>query len=339
MATAVVVIVTAGGSLVINSWRSTHHGKLDWRVAIYMKLASGAENSLGNANLSVSESRRILAARSASVAGSPVKLASVKDMKAAVDGYEVPVRVYTPYGNAPLPALMFYHGGGWVQGGIATHDNLCRILAAKSGAVVISVEYRLAPENPFPAGVNDAYGALKWAHSSAELLNIEPRKIAVAGDSAGGNLAAVVCLMSRDKKWPPVIFQALIYPGLNSAHLNTESYKNFASGYLLEKSAVERLINMYLPEGRDRAHPYVSPLLAADHSALPAALIISAGFDVLRDEGTAYVLKLKNAGVAARQIVYPGMIHGFISADRFLPQAGQATDEIAAALKAAYSAD
>ncbi len=334
---AALLAAAASMYLLVQSWSSTPHGKLNYRVAIYLKLTNAAENSVRTLNLPVEESRRNLAERSASVSSTPPKLASVKNLKARHGSRDVPLRVYTPGGSALYPALMFYHGGGWVQGGIDTHDSLCRVLAVKSGAVVISVEYRLAPEHPFPAAAEDSYGAFRWVHSQAKLLDIDPEKIAVAGDSAGGNLAAAVTLMSRDRKGPPIVFQALIYPGVNSSVLDTESYRNFARGYILDKAAVERFIAFYLPDEKDRLHPYASPLLAKDHRFLPPALVITAEFDVLRDEGEAYVEKLKSAGVKARAVRYPGMIHGFVSADKLLPQARRATDEIGAELRKAFS--
>ncbi len=249
----------------------------------------------------------------------------------------MPVRVYTPEAGGPFPAVIFYHGGGWAQGSVDTHDGLCRIIAKKSGAVVVSVEYRLAPEHVYPAAVNDAYAALLWVAAEGKRLKVDPARIAVAGDSAGGNLAAVVCLMARDRGGPPIAFQALIYPGVNSADLDTESYKMFARGYRLDKSSVEKFIGMYLPDRKDRGAPYASPFLAPSHRRLPPALVITAAFDVLRDEGEAYAKKLAGAGVPARAVRYPGMIHGFVSAPRLLPQAGQATDEIAASLRKAFS--
>ncbi len=160
----------------------------------------------------------------------------------------------------------------------------------------------------------------------------------MAGDSAGGNLAAAVCLMARDRKGPAIAFQALIYPGVDSVNLNTESYKNFGKGYMLDKTSVERFIALYLPNKKDRSAAYASPLLAPSHRNLPPALVITAGFDPLRDEGEAYAKKLADSGVPARSIRYPGVVHAFVSAPKLLPQSGQATDEIAAALRKAFSA-
>ncbi|HSV98120.1 MAG TPA: alpha/beta hydrolase [Spirochaetota bacterium] len=329
-------LIAITGFLVVRSWTITPHGRLDPRVAAYLKLTGAAEKSALELNVPVEESRRRLAEKAASVSGPPITMASVKDMKATANGLSVPVRVYTPEGAGPFPAVLFYHGGGWVQGSVDTHDWPCRAIAKKSGAVVVSAEYRLAPEHPYPAAIDDAYAALLWVRANGKILNADTTKIAVAGDSAGGNLAAAVCLMSRDRKGPAIAFQALIYPSLDAAYLNTESYRIFAKGYMLDRANIDRFIGMYLPNRKDRTAPYASPLLAKDHRNLPPALVITAAFDVLRDEGEAYAKKLGNAGVPARAVRYPGLIHGFVSAPRLLPQSVQAIEEIAAELRKAF---
>ncbi len=320
----------------IDRWCETPYGRLDPRVAVYLKLTgAGSEIQNGKA-FSIQESRKRLEKSAASVSGSPVEMSSVNDMIATYGGLAVPVRVYRPVKQGTLPVVVFYHGGGWVQGSLNSHDGLCRILAKKSGAVVVAVDYRLAPEHVFPAAVNDAYAVLNWVSAQGKQLDIDTTKIAVVGDSAGGNLAAAVCLMARDRKGPVVLFQALIYPGVDAVNLNTESYKMFAKGFMLDKLNVERFLGMYIPNAKNRTNPYASPLLAKSHAGLPPALVITAGFDVLRDEGEDYAKKLSDAGVPVRAIRYPGMIHAFVSAPRLLPQAGQATDEIAAALRNAF---
>ncbi len=324
------------GFLVVRSWTITPHGRLDFRVAAYLKLTGAAEKSVRELDMPIEESRRRLAEKAASVSGPPIEMASVKDTKATARGLSVPVRIYTPEGAGPFPVVLFYHGGGWVQGNVDTHDWPCRAIADRSRAIVVSVDYRLAPEHPYPAAVDDAYAALVWVKANGKLLNADPSKIAVAGDSAGGNLAAAMCLMARDRRGPAIAFQALIYPGLDSAHLDTDSYRFFGTGYMLNKANIERFIAMYLPDKRDRISPYASPLLARSHANLPPALVITAGFDVLRDEGEAYVKKLNDAGVRARASRYPGVIHAFVSAPKLLPQAMQAIEEIAAELKKAF---
>jgi acetyl esterase len=332
----VIGILAIGGVVLVRSWMTTPHGKLDPRVAVYLKLTNAAEKNRQQLAAPVEESRRMLAEKAASVAGDPVPMASVRDMKASAGGLTVPVRVYTPEGEGPFPAVLFYHGGGWVQGSVDTHDSLCRVIAKKSGAVVVSVEYRLAPEHTYPAAVNDAYAALLWVAKNGPSINVDPDKLAVAGDSAGGNLAAAVSLMARDREGPDIDSQVLIYPGLDAVHLDRESYRNFGRGYMLDKAAVKRFISLYLPDEKDRRERYASPLLADSHKDLPPALVITAGFDVLRDEGEAYVEKLEKDGVDARLVRYDGMVHGFISADKLLPQAREATDIIAEELKIVF---
>ncbi len=331
---AAIALVGLGGYFLVQHWRKTPHGLLDPRVAIYLKL-TGADKK--KAAISIRESRKLLEEEAAFAGGTPVPMASVRDMTATAGGLTVPVRVYAPGNNGPLPVVVYYHGGGWVEGSINSHDTLCRILAKKTGALVVSVDYRLAPEHVFPAAINDAYAALLWVNGNGKQLKADTKKIAVAGDSAGGNLAAAVCLMARDKKGPAIAFQALIYPAVDCTSLATESYKMFADGFMNTRAEMEKYISIYLPDVKDRTSPYASPLLAPDHRNLPPALIITAAFDVLRDEGEAYARKLNSAGVAARATRYPGMIHAFVSGDRLLPQAGQATDEIAAALKQSFS--
>ncbi len=334
---AVLVLLSAAGYLLVQRWCATPYGRLDPRVAVYLKLTGAAAERAAEANLPVAESRRRLAEKAASVGGKPLPMASVNDMQAEAEGLSVPVRVYRPESGGVLPVVLFFHGGGWIQGGLDTHDGLCRIIARKSGALVVAVEYRLAPEHPFPAAVDDAYAVLRWVSASGTLLAADPSRIAVAGDSAGGNLAAAVCLMARDRGGPNVALQVLIYPALDAAHLDTASYGMFATGYGLDRANMERFIGMYLPLPDNRKAPYASPLLAGDHGGLPPALILTAAFDVLRDEGEAYGERLAAAGGAVRAIRYPGMIHGFVSADRLLVQARQATDEIAAALRSAFA--
>jgi acetyl esterase len=303
---------------------------------VFLKLTELRGGRAAEADLSVAESRRRLAKKAAAVAGRPAAMAEVRDLVAEANGLQVPVRVYTPEAGKRLPVVIFYHGGGWVQGSLDTHDGVCRAIARKSGSLVVSADYRLAPEHPFPAALDDAYAVLLWVKANGSLRQADASRIVVAGDSAGGNLAAAVCLMARDRRGPAIAMQVLIYPALDAAHLDTPSYGMFGEGYGLDRTNVDRYIALYLPDTEDRIMPYASPLLADDLAGLPPALVISAGFDVLRDEGEAYARKLQAAGTAARVIRYPGMIHGFVNDDRLLPQARRATDEIAAALRSAF---
>jgi acetyl esterase len=244
--------------------------------------------------------------------------------------------VYRPSGEAKLPIVVYYHGGGFTWGDLDTHDNLCRKLSNRSGAIVVSVAYRLAPEHVFPAAVEDAYAALEWVAQKGREISGDPSRIAVAGDSAGGNLAAVVALKSRDLNGPKIAFQVLYYPSTNMGDLRTKSMEDFAEGYFLTRAQIQFNINQYVPAVVDRSLPYASPLLAPDHRGLPPALIITAGFDPLRDSGEAYARKLASAGVATRLSRYEGVIHGFLSLP-FARKADRAIDESAAALREAFA--
>ena len=235
----------------------------------------------------------------------------------------ISVRVYWPRaGGDRLPLVVFFHGGGWVIGGLDSHDPLCRTLANEVGAVVVSVDYRLAPEHRFPAAAEDAYAATVWAHAHAAELGAVPSRLAVAGDSAGGNLAAVVSLMARDRGGPPLRLQVLIYPVTDCAR-DTPSYHDNAEGYFLTAAHMRWYEAQYLGAA-DGTQPYVSPMRARDLSGLPPAYVVTAEFDPLRDEGEAYAQRLRDAGVAATVRRYDGMFHGFFSLPDLLPAAREA---------------
>jgi len=248
----------------------------------------------------------------------------------------IPVRIYTPAGSGPFPMLVFYHGGGWVIGNLDTHDNACRALTRRVPCVTVAVDYRLAPENKFPAAPEDCYAATAWACAHARELGCDPARIAVGGDSAGGNLAAVVSLMARDKGGPAIRFQLLIYPATDGA-LDTYSHKTLKEYFLTDK-AVQYFWTHYVRSDADRKNPLASPALASSHKGLPPALIITAEFDPLRDEGEAYGAKLKAAGVPVTVSRYNGMIHGFFTMTGVLDQGKKAIEEAAAALRKALAA-
>ena len=250
------------------------------------------------------------------VAGPPAPMARVEDRR------DVRVRVYTPQARQDS-CLVYFHGGGWVVCDLETHDVVCRAIAQQSGAVVVAVDYRLAPEYKFPAAVEDAYAAVLWA---AE--NVSSR-VSVGGDSAGGNLAAVMALKCRDEGGPRLASQVLIYPVTNLAAFDTASYREFAEGYNLTRSEMDWFRDCYLARPEDGHHPHASPLLAADLRGLPPALVITAECDVLRDEGEAYARRLEQAGVPVTCTRYPGMIHPFLSMPGALTQARKAIQQVA----------
>lgn len=277
------------------------------------------------------EARATMLAQTAAL-GPPEPVAKIEDRAIGTAGHSLPVRIYTPEGQAPFAGLVYFHGGGWVIGSIATHDGLCRSIANAAGCVVVSVDYRLAPEHPFPAATEDAYAATQWVSNHADALGMDPARIAVGGDSAGGNLAAVTSLMARDRAGPKLALQVLLYP-IADYDLNTSSYRDFAEGHLLTRDAMAWFFKHYVPAEAHLEHPYLSPLRAPSHQGLPPALVITAECDPLCDEGNAYAKRLERAGVPVKWSCYPGMIHGFIRRHKLLPAGRQALDEIAAALR------
>ena len=270
----------------------------------------------------------------AEVRTSEEPLGAVEDLVIAGPGGDLALRLYRPEGDGPFPVTMFFHGGGWVIGSIASHDALCRSLASRSGAAVVSVEYRLAPEAPFPAALEDCYAATAHVAAEAAALGLDASRLGVAGDSAGGNLAAATCLLARDRGGPALCFQLLVYPVTDHAY-GLPSFTENGEGYFLTGEAMRWFSGHYLVEPGDGKDPLASPLLAEDLAGLPPALVITAEFDPLRDEGEAYGARLAEAGVRAEVQRYDGMIHGFVSMAAMLDQGATAVDECAAALRAA----
>jgi acetyl esterase len=265
--------------------------------------------------------------------GEPEPIARVEERKVPGPAGEIPVRIYTPAGAGPFPVLVYFHGGGWVFGNLDSHDGSCRSLANSVPAVVVSVDYRLAPEEPWPAAAEDAHAVLSWVAANAGEIDGDPERLAVAGDSAGGNLSAVVALMARDRGGPPLRHQVLVYP-VTDARFDTPSYRENADGYFLTRDMMMWFWDQYAPGLVARGHAYASPLKAPDVRGLPPTLIITAEYDPLRDEGEAYAARLREAGVPVRLRRYDGMIHGFFTMASVFPQAKAAVQEIAEALRA-----
>lgn len=282
--------------------------------------------------------RRLYKETRAAVTPPPPEVAEVRDLAAQGPHGAIPVRLYRPPESAAaagLPLLVFYHGGGWVIGDIETHDVVCRTLCLNAGCAVLSVGYRMGPEHKFPAAVDDAFAALSWAVAEAVSLRIDPARIAVGGDSAGGNLAAVTALTARDRGAPSLRFQLLIYPATDMV-MQTRSHRAFAEGYFLTRSSMDWFQQQYLRSPADQRDWRASPLRAGALQGLPPAFVLVAGYDPLRDEGEAYAQALHAAGNRVTFREYPGQMHGFITMGRVLPQAGQALAEMGAALKAAF---
>jgi len=248
----------------------------------------------------------------------------------------IPVRIYTPRSEAPMPVIVYYHGGGWVVGNLDSADVLCRQLANGVNGVVVSVDYRLAPEHKFPAAVEDAYAAAVWAAQNADSLGADPNRVSVAGDSAGGNLATVVAMMARDRGAPSIRYQMLVNP-VTHYSFDTQSYKDNGEGFGLTTETMRWFWGHYLSNEQDGRHPYASPLLAADLSGLPPTLLLTAEFDPLRDEGEAYGEKLRAAGVRVEMKRYEGMVHGFILQTGAYDQGKKAVLHAVSALRQALS--
>jgi acetyl esterase len=242
----------------------------------------------------------------------PEPVGSVTAKSIPGPGGDIAIRIYRPVSDtAMLPVMVYAHGGGFVFCDLDSHDGLCRYLANHIGAVVVSVDYRLAPENPWPAGAEDLYATAHWVTDNADILGVDAGRIVVAGDSAGGNLAAVTALMARDRGRPQLAGQLLIYPVI-AADFDTESYQLFGQGYYNPKPALQWYWDQYVPAVPDRAHPYASPL-GADLHGLPPAVVVIAGHDPLHDEGVAYANALAAADVALTRLSYEGGVHGFLT--------------------------
>lgn len=248
---------------------------------------------------------------------------------------DIPVRVYTPEGDGPFPCLVYFHGGGWVIGDLEMTNAICRTLAARSKSVVVSVHYRLAPEHKYPVPLDDCYAATTWVAENGAEIGVDSGRIAVGGDSAGGNLAAAVCLRARDEAGPALAMQLLVYPVTNH-DFTTGSYGSNGENYLLTKDMMQWFWDHYLAEESDGKNPYASPLLAEDLSGLPPATVFTAEFDPLRDEGEAYADRLTEAGVAVTRKRFDGQIHAFFTMLLVFEQASTAADLAATDLRSAF---
>ncbi|HUO92693.1 MAG TPA: alpha/beta hydrolase [Rhizomicrobium sp.] len=253
---------------------------------------------------------------------------------------DIPLRVYTPVAASSdvLPALLYFHGGGFVIGDLNTHDGLCRMIANEAGVRVIAVDYRLAPEHKYPAAIEDAFAALKYVEANAPQLGVDANRLAVGGDSAGGAITAVLTQKAKEEGGPSLAFQLLFFP-VTQIGEETASLRNHAEGMFLERAGLEWFYRAYLPDGADRSDPRISPLRASSLEDLPPAYLVVAEFDPLHDEGLAYGEKLKKAGVACEIADYQGLVHDFIYLQGVLPQAATALKAAAAALKKALKAE
>jgi acetyl esterase len=269
-------------------------------------------------------------------------VAQVRDFSVRVEGGSIRLRIYRPFGDVPHPAFLHIHGGGFVHGSIDWVYNAakCTHICLNAGCVVATVDYRLAPEFPFPTAAEDCYSALRWLVEHAEELAIDPTRLAVGGESAGGNLAAVLALMTRDRGGPSISLQLLEVPvtDMSDRNLDYPSLDLFGAGYGLDRSNIEAFTNDYLPNRDDRANPYASPLRAPDLSALAPAHVLTAEFDPLRDAGEAYAQRLRDAGVKTTQRRFNGQTHGTSSLWQSWPPARAWMDEVVTAIRDGVSA-
>jgi acetyl esterase len=249
---------------------------------------------------------------------------------------DIPVRIYTPDGDGPFGVLVHLHGGGWTIGDLDTHDHPCRTLCAEAGVIVVSVDYRLAPEDPFPAAVDDSWAALQWTFEHAAEIGGDPNRLAVGGDSAGGNLAAVLALMARDAGGPALRLQLLVYPAVDSRADHTERYPSLtenAEGYVLTLATMQWFAANYIPDADDRTDWRASPLLAPDHAGLAPAHVVTVELDPLRDEGRAYVEALRAAGNDVTHAHYEGTVHTVWQLAPVIPTGARALSEAAQRLR------
>jgi acetyl esterase len=249
-----------------------------------------------------------------------------------LDAGGVPARLYAPSADGPLPLIVYAHGGGWCAGDLRSHEGWCRRLAHEGRQAVLALHYRLAPEHPYPAGLGDVVAALLWAREHAAELGADPARIAIGGDSAGGNLSAAACLVLRDRDLPQPAFQLLVYPGCDLRRC-TESYRTLGQGFLLTRDSIDWYLGHY---GADPQDPRASVVLEPDLRGLAPAIVATAGFDPLRDEGETYARRLAEAGVRVDARSFPSLVHGFLALDGVVPAADHAVSALASACGSAW---
>ncbi|MBW2314232.1 MAG: alpha/beta hydrolase [Deltaproteobacteria bacterium] len=344
---AIIALLAAAAALLVAlslHWANTPHGRLKPIFALMFRLGkllrpAAAERAIGAAAMDAPEqivAVRTEFARNTAPLSKPVPFAgTIEDRKLpGAPGGELPVRIYRPaVARGDVPLLVYFHGGGFVVGSPDYTDAAARTLALETPAVVVSVDYRLAPEHPFPAAPDDCEFAVAWCVEAAESLGARPGPVAVAGDSAGGNLSAVVAQRDLAAGHERIGLQVLIYPCTDATRTDRDSHAHFGSGYGLSTKDIEDCMRYYVPIGTDRATPDLSPLHAKSLAGLAPALVVTAGFDILQDEGLAYAEALETAGVAVQTMHEPAMPHGYITMTRLCSEAGTTLESIAAAVR------
>ncbi|SDI09814.1 acetyl esterase [Alteribacillus persepolensis] len=293
--------------------------------------AAKAEGAPAIEEMTVEENRNALLENFKAIGGEPENVAKVEDLSIPVNGTDIDIRIYTPEGEGPFPVFVYYPGGGWVTGDLEVADSTLRTVTNVSECLVVSVHYRLAPEHKFPVAPEDCYAATKWVSENISKYNGDPERLAVGGDSAGGNLAAVVPLMAKDRGGPSIAYQYLIYP-VTDFTFDTGSYRENGEGHFLETAGMHWFSDHYIDK-EDRTNPYAAPLRADDLSNLPPALVITAEYDVLRDEGEEYADRLKEAGVPVERTRYDGQIHGFFWMSGIMDDARRSIEQVGNSLK------
>ncbi|MFF5011695.1 alpha/beta hydrolase [Streptomyces sp. NPDC001165] len=274
--------------------------------------------------------------RAAFIQGEPEQIDRIEDFRIPAEHGSIPARLYHPVPTETLPLVLFFHGGGWTVNDLDTHDRLCTLLANGSRSAVLSVDYRRAPEYKYPAAVEDAWSALDWVAGDQRVPGVDPARIAVVGDSSGGTIAAALALKARDRGGPSLTQQVLIYPVTDYLDPPTASYVSRATGYSLNLAFMQWSWDNYLPENWSRDDGHLFPLRARDLAGLPPALVITAEFDPLRDEGMAYAQRLKDAGVPTQHWHFEDQMHGFVMQTRAISKARKAVEDVAAHLAAGF---
>ena len=261
-----------------------------------------------------------------------LSVSRVKDM--TIPGFDaaLPIRCYYPQGEPPYPVVVYFHGGGWVMGNLDTHHAICHALTHTSDCLVVAVDYRLAPEHKFPAATQDAYTATCWVSESADQIGADASRMAIMGESAGATLSTVACIMIRERGGPRLALQVLVYP-VTDCNFQTRSHKKYADGYMLTREMMKWIWDQYLTDKGEATDPYVSPLRAENLRDLPKALVLTAEYDPLCDEGEAYARRLMEAGVKVRHSRYDGVVHGFFRMTNRVDRARQALQQVSSALK------